>query len=188
MARPPKYTGLVAADGSGSSSPLGSLLFPRAKTEVSAVYTKLQVALGVVAGTAIVIFIFAIVQNAQSKQFGPVPGWLGLVVWGSSGLVVISSVGMIATQVLEFREKKPKKEVEMPAEPEAVAEVVAPVAVTAGEEAPAEATVETFEATAAFEPATEEGIRTEIESGEGLGEATPEFEDLTTDFPEFDEK
>ncbi|HEV3418184.1 MAG TPA: hypothetical protein VG056_15270 [Pirellulales bacterium] len=153
-------------------------------------FTKLQVTFGVVAGVAIVVFITAIFTNAQWKpsQFGPVPSWLGLAAWGSFALVVISSVGMIAAQVLEFREKKPKKEVEIPAEPQAVAEVVAPVAVTAGKEAPAEAIVETFEATAAFEPAAEEGLRTEIESGEGLGEATPEFEDLTTDFPEFDEK
>jgi hypothetical protein len=152
------------------------------------VSTKLQVTFGVAAGVAIVVFITAMVTNAQSKQFGPVPGWLGLAAWGSFALVVISSVGMVAAQVLEFREKKPKKEVEKPAEPEALAEVVAPVAVTAGEEAPAEAIVETFEATTAFEPAAEEDLRTEIESGEGLGEATPEFEDLTTDFPEFDEK
>ncbi|HEV2970803.1 MAG TPA: hypothetical protein VGY55_12600 [Pirellulales bacterium] len=151
-------------------------------------FTKLQVVFGLAAGVAIAIFFFAIVLNAQSKQFGPVPSWLGLAVWGSFGVVVISSLGMIVTQVLEFREQKPKKEIETLTEAEGLEKVAAPVAVTANEEAPAEAIVETFEATAAFEPAAEEGLRTEIESGEGLGEAALEFEDLTTDFPEFDEK
>ena len=45
--------------------------------------TKLQIVFGILAGLAIVVFFVAVITNAQVKQPGPVPDWLGLVVWGA---------------------------------------------------------------------------------------------------------
>jgi hypothetical protein len=165
------------------------------------VLSKLQVALCILAGVGIVVFIAGVMTNIQVKQFGPVSGLLGLLAWGSVGLVFASCIGVVAAQVLETREprapKKPKKveeEAESTAEKEAAAEDLAPVVATAEEpavEAAASSDVGAFEA-------MPEGLETELDAGEGLGEALPDLDageglgeslpDLDADFLDFKEE
>ncbi len=149
--------------------------------------SKIQVALCIVAGAGIVVFMAGVATNMQVKQFGPVSGLLGLLAWGSAGLVFASCIGVVVAQTLELREpkaakeRKKEKEAEPVAETEAPSEEVAPAVATA-EELVAE-TPSTGEANA-FE-AIPEGLETELDAGEGLGESLPDLDaDFLEDFKE----
>jgi hypothetical protein len=151
--------------------------------EVPAVLSKIQIALSILAGVGIVIFVFGVTTNLQVKQFGPVSGLNGLLAWGSFGLVFASCIGVVVTQALEFREPKEPKALKEP-EAEPVAEKVAPGEELAPVVATAEEPVADVAATAEsgdFE-AMPEGLQTELDAGEGLGEALP---DLDADFLDF---
>jgi hypothetical protein len=152
------------------------------------VLSKIQIGLCILAGVGIVIFVAGVMTNMQVKQFGPVSGLLGLLAWGSIGLVFASCVGVVVAQTLELREpkapKEPKEEkavAEPVAETEAPSEELAPVVATAEEpaaEAASSSDVGTFEA-------MPEGLETELDAGEGLGESLP---DLDADFLDFKEE
>jgi hypothetical protein len=153
------------------------------------VLSKLQVALGILAGVGIVVFIAGVITNIQVKQFGPVSGLNGLLAWVSVGLVFASCIGVVVAQVLEIREPKapkaPKEELEPVAGTETPAEELAPAVATA-EEPAAEGTAAeaaTASEAGAFE-AMPEGLETELDAGEGLGESLP---DLDADFLDFEE-
>jgi hypothetical protein len=150
------------------------------------VLSKIQVALSILAGVGIVVFVFGVTTNLQVKQFGPVSGLNGLLAWGSFGLVFASCIGVVVTQALEFREPKEPKEPKATKEPEAepVAEQVAPGEELAPVVATAEEPVPDVAASAEsgdFE-ALPEGLQTELDAGEGLGDALP---DLDADFLDF---
>jgi hypothetical protein len=147
------------------------------------VFSKIQVALCILAGVGIVVFVFGVTTNLQVKQFGPVSGLNGLLAWGSFGLVFASCIGVVVTQALEFREpKEPKPPKELEAEPIAEKEVpgeeLAPVVATAEEPV---ADVAASTESGDFE-AMPEGLQTELDAGEGLGDALP---DLDADFLDF---
>jgi hypothetical protein len=147
------------------------------------VLSKIQVALCILAGVGIVVFVFGVTTNLQVKQFGPVSGLNGLLAWGSFGLVFASCIGVVVAQALEFREPKgPKTPKEPEAEPIAGTEVpgeeLAPVIATAEEPV---ADVVASSESGDFE-ALPEGLQTELDAGEGLGEALP---DLDADFLDF---
>jgi len=72
------------------------------------VLTKLQIALGVLAGLAIVVFFAAMWSN---RDVAKVPGWLAPVAWGSFGVVMASCVGVMVTLALD-REKPDEPEEE----------------------------------------------------------------------------
>lgn len=157
--------------------------------------TKLQIVFGILALMAIIVFFFAVVTNAQVKQPGPVPDWLGLVVWGAFGLIMVCALGTIVTQVLEYREPKEKKiEEEEVAEEEAPAEELAAVGAAAegeaaseGEATAEEGIVSEGEAATAFEPAGEGSVETEIASTGDEPEQFANFEDFT-DLPDLDDE
>jgi hypothetical protein len=147
------------------------------------VLSKIQVALCILAGAGIVVFVFGVTTNLQVKQFGPVSSLAGLLAWGSFGLVFASCIGVVVTQALEFREpKEPKAPKEPEAEPivekEAPSEELAPIIATAEKpvaEVASSAEGDDFET-------IPEGLQTELDAGEGLGEALP---DLDADFLDF---
>jgi hypothetical protein len=153
--------------------------------------SKIQIALCILAGVGIVVFIAGVATNMQVKQFGPVSGLVGLLGWGSVGLVFASCIGVVVAQSLELRgprapkEPKVKKEkaeptAEKEAEREAAGEELAPAVATAEEpvaEAASSSDVGGFEA-------IPEGLGTELDVGEGLGESLP---DLDADFLDFEE-
>ncbi len=149
--------------------------------------SKIQIALCIVAGAGIVVFIAGVATNIQVKQFGPVSGLNGLLAWGSVELVFASCIGVVVAQALELREPKAPKERKKEEEAESIAEAEAP----SEEGAPAVATTEepvaetpsTKEASA-FE-AMPEGLQTELDAGEGLGESLPDLDaDFLEDFKE----
>jgi hypothetical protein len=151
------------------------------------VLSKIQIALCIVAGAGIVVFIAGVATNMQVKQFSPVSGLNGLLAWGSVGLVFASCIGVVVAQALELREPKAPKERKKEEEAESIAEAEAP----SEEGAPAVATAEepvaetplTKEASA-FE-AMPEGLQTELDAGDGLGESLPDLDaDFLEDFKE----
>ena len=71
--------------------------------------SKIQVALCIVAGAGIVVFMAGVATNMQVKQFGPVSGLLGLLAWGSAGLVFASCIGVVVAQTLELREPRRRR-------------------------------------------------------------------------------
>ena len=107
----PKYTGGLGYGSRFLSSwRTGAFLSPVfCDCEVPAVFSKIQVALCILAGVGIVVFVFGVTTNLQVKQFGPVSGLNGLLAWGSFGLVFASCIGVVVTQALEFREPKEPK-------------------------------------------------------------------------------
>jgi type VI protein secretion system component VasK len=151
--------------------------------------TKVQIALGIVAGVAIVVFFVAIMTNAQVKNFETVPGWQPMVVWAAFGIVIVCSIGVIVAQVLELRPPKEKKEAE-PAEgeAEAPAEEMATVGAvsteTAKEEGEHAADLGTTEAIAE-EPSPLGDFPIETSTTEGF---KSEFEDLSSDFNPFEDE
>jgi hypothetical protein len=152
-------------------------------------WTKLQIGLGILAGLAIVVFFLAVITNAQVKNFETVPGWQALVVWASFGLIIACSLGVIVTQVLEFREPKVKKEVELAAEGETPAKELAAVGATVESESPAEGgaaggAIDEIDAIAR-EPAEAGDRQTEVATTE---EFASNFDDFTTDFADFEEE
>lgn len=148
--------------------------------------TKLQITLCVLAGVAIVVFFAAIITNAQVKSFENVPSWQPLVVWASFGLIIVCSIGVIVTEVLEFREPKEKKE-EPAAEGEMIADESAERATAGSEslsgEGAASSAAGNVEATTG-EPAAAGDLHSEVATTEELAS---DF-DFTSDFADFEEE
>jgi hypothetical protein len=77
------------------------------------VLKKLQIAFCILIGLGIVVFFVAMITNVNVPVL---PKWLGPVAWGSFGMMVACSLGVVVTLALE-RERKPKP-VREEAEPE----------------------------------------------------------------------
>ncbi len=75
---------------------------------------KMQIALCVLIGIGIVVFFVAMITNVNVPML---PKWLTPVAWGSFGVMVVCSLGVVVTLALE-RERKPKPVVEKTAEGE----------------------------------------------------------------------
>ena len=69
-------------------------------------FAKVQIALGVVAGLALVLFGAGMFANSNVAHM---PAWLGPLAWGTLGLVILSCIGVLVTLVLD-REKPPGSE------------------------------------------------------------------------------
>ena len=131
-----------------------------------------------------------------------VPDWVALVVWGAFGVVVLSSIGVVVTQVLEAREPKEKKEPEEApaAEVEAPADELAPVSVTADEgsgvlvhggdaDEPFDAgAMADGGAASEFEAPADSGVLPEVENHEEIANAAPDFDDFLTGFTDIKEE
>jgi len=151
--------------------------------------TKIQIALGVVAGVAIVVFFVAIITNAQVKNFEAVPGWQPMVVWAAFAIVIGCSLGVVAVQILEMRPPREKK-VEEPseAEAEAPAEEMAAVGAAKTQQTNEQEGHEAAELGAteaiAEEPAPLGDFPIETSTSE---EYKSEFEDLSSGFDPFED-
>jgi hypothetical protein len=86
--------------------------------EVASVLKKVQIALCVLIGIGIVVFFVAMITNVNVPML---PKWLTPVAWGSFGVMVVGSLGVVVTLALE-RERKPKPVVEKTAKEEAAEE------------------------------------------------------------------
>jgi hypothetical protein len=152
------------------------------------VLSKLQITLCILAGVAIFVFFLAIITNAQPvvAKFGAVPGWQPMAVWGSFGVIVLSSLGVIATQILEFREPTTKK-AKPAVESETPADELAAVGATADAHAEAGET-EDVKAITQLDAPAEGDVTTEFPSGEEIASEMPNFDDFTSDFTDFKEE
>lgn len=130
--------------------------------------TKLQIAFCVVAGLGIVVFGAGMVSNINVAK---VPGWLGLVAWGSVGLVLASCAGVVVTIALD-RERPPADEEEE--EESELLPVDEPLP-------PGDETVPDLTTTEQTEIATEPAVPGEMEFTEPASEETIEFSTLPTD-------
>jgi hypothetical protein len=65
--------------------------------------TKLQIAFGVIAGLALVLFGAGMFASSNVLH---VPAWLGPLAWGTLGLVIVSCIGVLVTLVLD-RDRPP---------------------------------------------------------------------------------
>ena len=151
--------------------------------------TKLQIALGILAGVAIVVFFVAIITNAQVKNFETVPGWQPMVVWASFGIVMVCALGVIVAQILEFSPPKEKKEAKL-AEGEAETpaeemETVGAVQTETTAEQPAHAADLGTTQAIAEEPSPLGDFPIETSTSE---EFKSEFEDLTSEFDPFEDE
>jgi hypothetical protein len=88
-------------------------------------YTKLQMILGVVTGVALAIFFIAMIaaSKVMAAPANPaaVPGWVGIIGWGTFGVMVLSCIAVMVTLVLDERRlNRPQHEdePEKPEEPE----------------------------------------------------------------------
>jgi len=90
-------------------------------------YTKLQMILGVVTGVALAIFLIAMIA-AYKVMAGPtnpavVPGWVGIIAWGTFGVMFLSCIAVLVTIVLdEKRLNRPPMEEESEKSEESEAE------------------------------------------------------------------
>jgi hypothetical protein len=136
--------------------------------------TKLQIAFGVAAGLAILVFGAGMVSNVNVAR---VPGWLAPLAWGTFGLVVVSCIGVATTLVLDREKESPsdeEKAEKSPADEQSPGQQPA----EESEVAPQPTDLEQIEAdavdAAAFEPGT-------LDVVEPAGDETVEFTSLPLD-------
>jgi hypothetical protein len=84
------------------------------------VLKKLQIAFCVLIGIGIVVFFVAMITNVNVVP--TVPKWLSPVAWGSFGVMVVCSLGVVVTIALERDGVKPKRVAKEPAAEEGVSE------------------------------------------------------------------
>ena len=136
-------------------------------------YTKLQMILGVVTGVALAVFIIAMIA-ATKLMAGPtnpatVPGWVGIIAWGTFGVMFLSCIAVMVTIVMdEKRLNRPQREDEPEKSEESEAEAMSSEASEEALRTESHDVPEMHEGTEAEHSATATSTVTETEAFETL--------------------